>query len=119
MRSKDPKTKSTRRTISKCKNQFIAYDKIQNAYGDVLERRDDIVEFQCNVLLDELGEDKDYCSDFVCKKADGELMVRECIFRRNLTRPKYAHLLNLSFHYWLNRGVEDWGIVIEEEESGV
>ena len=42
-----------------------------------------------NVILD--GEKcGDYMTDFVCTKIDGELMVRECISRKLLSRPQMA-----------------------------
>ena len=45
-----------------------------------------MIEIRCNVLLDglDVGE---YTSDFVCTKADGDLMVRECVFRKFLMKP--------------------------------
>ena len=63
----------------------------------------------------ELGE---YCSDFVAVKVDGELMVRECVFRKHLTKPMTAKLLDASREYWGKRGVLDWGIVVEKGDGG-
>ena len=48
--------------------------------NSVLEGRGDIAEIRCNVWLEGL-EMGDYTSDFVCIKADGDLLVRECVFR--------------------------------------
>jgi hypothetical protein len=58
---------------------------------------------------------EEYTTDFVCVKTDQELMVRECISRRLLTKPMTVKLLDQSREYWLRRGVSDWGIVIDEE----
>ena len=49
-------------------------------------------------------------------KADGNLMVRECVSRKHLTKPMTTKLLDASRNYWKSHGVSDWGIVIEEEE---
>lgn len=50
-------------------------------------------------------------------KADGDLMVRECISRKHLTKPMSAKLLDMSRLYWKSHGVNDWGIVIERGEE--
>ena len=54
-------------------------------------------------------------TDFVCKKNNSELMVRECVFRKYITKPMTIKLLDESREYWLNHGVSDWGIIINEE----
>ena len=54
-------------------------------------------------------------SDFVCVKNDGGLMVRECVYRKFLTKPMTVKLLDDSRNYWRNHGVEDWGLVIDAE----
>lgn len=48
-----------------------------------------------------------YSTDIVAKKADGSLMVRECVWRINLNKLSYAKLLDISRNYWMDRGVED------------
>ncbi len=48
-------------------------------------------------------------------KADGGLMVRECVSRRHLTKPMTTKLLDASRNYWKSHGVNDWGIVVEKE----
>ncbi len=47
-------------------------------------------------------------------------MVRECVFRKHLTKPMTAKLLDESRNYWRRRGVTDWGIVVDKkkEEDG-
>ena len=63
-------------------------------YADLLQASDEIKEIKCNVLLDglEVGE---YTSDFVCTKADGDLMVRECVFRKFLMKQLTVKLLDV------------------------
>jgi len=90
------------------------YDAIQYAFADVLQADDSITEFRCNVPLDGLTEGE-YTSDFLCVKAGGDLMVRECVLRKFLIKPMTVRLLDLSKAYWLRHGVTDWGIIIEKE----
>jgi len=77
----------------------------------MLQAREDVAEIKCNVPLDGL----EYTSDFVCTKTDGDLMVRECVFRKLLMKPMTVRLLDTSRDYWLRHGVTDWGLVIDEE----
>ena len=61
------------------------YDALQYAYADMLEVDNDIVEIRCNIQL----ECMDYTFDFLCVKANGEYMVRECVYRKLLQRMYY------------------------------
>lgn len=115
MRKKNYKGRCEKRTLPKCKEVCKTYDAIQAAYAEVLQECDEVKEIRCNVLLDglEIGE---YTSDFVCVKPDGDLMVRECVFRKFLMKPMTVKLLDASREYWQNHGVSDWGLVIDAEE---
>lgn len=67
MRKANFKGKCQKRSLTKCKDVCRTYDDIQSAYADVLEQREDIVDFSCNVLLDGLDTGA-YTSDLlVCK----------------------------------------------------
>ena len=114
MRKKNFKGRCEKRMIGKCTEVCRTYDAIQYAYADLLQGSDEIKEIRCNVLLDglDVGE---YTSDFVCTKVDGDLMVRECVFRKFLMKPLMVKLLDASREYWLRHGVTDWGVVIDEE----
>ncbi len=116
MRRIDYKGKRIKRSLVKCNDVFKAYDDIQNALADLLDNDPSIIEIKCNVLLEDhsIG---DYTTDFVCTKDDGTIMVRECVFRKVLLRPKTVTLLHFSQHYWFQRGVTDWKVVIEREEK--
>lgn len=106
-----------KRSMSKCADGVArTYNAIESKYAEKLEADPDVKEFRCQVLLDgmELGE---YCSDFVAVKTDGDLMVRECVFRKHLTKPMTAKMLDASRNYWRRRGVADWGIVVEKKEA--
>lgn len=110
-------TRCEKRTMSKCADGVArTYNAIESKYAEKLEAAPDIREFHCQVLLDglELGE---YCSDFVAVKVDGDLRVRECVYRKYLIKPMTAKLLDASRDYWMRRGVTDWGIVIEKKED--
>ncbi|MBQ7977566.1 MAG: hypothetical protein IJ301_03110 [Clostridia bacterium] len=108
------KGKCLKRKLSKCKDVCRTFSEIGDKYALKLEENDDIVEIRCNVLLDSfsMGE---YTSDFVCKRKNGDLMVRECVQRKFLTKPMTLKLLDASREYWIRHGVVDWGVVIDEE----
>lgn len=112
MRKKNYKGRCEKRKLPKCEEVCKTYDEIQYAYADMLSRCDEVKSVRVNVYLDGLSEGE-YTSDFVCVKADGDLMVRECVFRNYLTKPMTIKLLQASRNYWLRRGVTDWGIVVE------
>ena len=115
MRKKNFKGRCEKRTLSKAKEVVRTYNAIQSKYVEVLENNPEIQEIKCNVLLDGV-EDGEYTSDFVCIKTNGDVLVRECVFRKYLTKPMTVKLLDISREYWLKRGVVDWGIVIDAEE---
>lgn len=115
MRKKGYKGRCEKKRLEKCKEICKTYDALQYAYADVLEECEDIVEIRCNVLLEGL-EEGEYTSDFVCVKKGNDLMVRECINRKYLTKPMTVKLLEASREFWLRHGVSDWGLVIDEEK---
>lgn len=114
MRNKNYKGRCEKRTSPKSRDICRIYDKLQKVYLDILEKRKDIAEIRCNVWLEGLVMGN-YTSDFVCIKENGELLVRECVFRKYLMKPKTVKLLDASRTYWERRGIQDWGLVIDEE----
>ena len=55
---------------------------------------DKVKEIRVNVILEGV-EDRAYTTDFVYTKLNGDLMVRECVFRDKLTKPmpsKYEYI---------------------------
>ena len=102
-----------KRELGKCEGICRSFDKLQTAFADLLQADESVVSFRCNVLLEGVADDL-YTSDFVAVKDDGSLMVRECVFRKNLMRPTMARLLDISRNYWMDCGVTDWGIVVEK-----
>ena len=116
MRPLKIKDRCTKKKIKKCEEAIRTYDKIQTAYAEILDKDESIKSIQCNVLLEGV-EDGEFTTDFLCVKIDGDLMVRECVFRKKLSLPRTCKLLDTSHEYWLKRGVTDWGIVVEKEEK--
>lgn len=115
MRKKNYKGRCEKRALSKCQDVCRTYDAIQFEYANILESNNEVKEIRCNVLLDGI-EKGEYTSDFVCIKTNGEILVRECVFRKYLTKPLTVKLLDVSREYWLKRGVTDWGLVIDAEK---
>ena len=115
MRKQSYKGRCEKRSLPKCQGICKTYDTIQSAYADILQNNESITEFRCNVLMDDLDIGQ-YTTDFVCTKSNGDLMIRECVFRSHLAKPMTVKLLDASRNYWLKRGVSDWGLVIDAEE---
>ena len=115
MRKKNYKGRCEKRVLSKCKDVCRTYNEIQYAYADILQNDDNVKTFECNMSLDGLQEGE-YTSDFVCIKMDNDIMVRECVDRKFLTKPLTVKLLDLSRNYWAKHGVTDWGLVVNEEK---
>lgn len=116
MNIKNIKTKCTKQTTSKCNGICKTYSSIAEAFVNQLEDDEDIISYTTNVLLQglDVGE---YTTDFVCTKKDGTKMVRECIDRNNLLRPKNAKLLDCSRNYWLEKNITDWGLVTNAKKN--
>lgn len=116
MRQRNLKTRCVKRKLSKCDEVVKTFDKVQYAYADCLENNPQVTSFKCNVPFDDktIG---DFTSDFVCTKSDGDLMIRECVISSNLTRPRTTKFLDFSLTYWKKRGINDWKVVIENEEE--
>lgn len=114
MNKKNYKGRCVKQKSAKSKEVCRTYNPISRVYLKLLEEDNDIVEIRCNVLLEGL-EEGGYTTDFVCVKKSGELMVRECVFRKHLIKPMTVKLLDISRNFWLSRGVMDFGLVIEKE----
>ena len=116
MRNTNSKVRCEKRQMSKCKGVVKTYNDLQYAFADMLEKDDTIKEFVCNYpLLDFSLTDGKYTTDFYCTTTEGEIVVYECVFRKHITKPLTAKLLDESRNYWLKRGV-DWRLVIDAEK---
>ena len=117
MRSKNFKgSKCVKMKLSKSDEVVKTFDNIQTAYAQILDKDENIQKIQCNIPLEGI-EDGEFTTDFLCTKIDGDLMVRECVFRKKLSLPRTCKLLDLSREYWTKRGINDWAIVIEQKEE--
>ena len=118
MKKLNYKGRCEKRTSTKSADVCRTYNSIQRSYLNILEGDDEIIEIRCNVPLtgfqDPRNANNEYSSDFVCKKSNGDFIVRECVFRKHLTKPLTIELLDASMSYWEKHGVLDWGIVIDE-----
>lgn len=103
-----------RKTIissSKSTIPLVLYNDIMIAYAKELEKNDDIVEITVNAPLSD-----EYMTDFVCKKRDGSLIVRETVPFESIVKgysPTFK-LLEISNNIWKSRGVADWKILTQK-----
>ena len=117
MRKKNYKgAKVSKRVVAKCEGVCRTYDAIQYAYANLLSEAEEVKSFQVNVLLQGLEEGA-YTSDFVITKADGNLMVRECVSRKHITKPMTPKLLDASRNYWKSHGIPLVRIIIRNKNS--
>ena len=114
MRNKKTHSLAIKKKLSKSEKMFTAYSELQLKYGEELDKKDDIDEIKFNYLLSDFVLGDSYTTDFVCVKSNGELMVRECVLKKNLLRPSVLKILDCSRNYWFERGVTDWGLVVDE-----
>lgn len=115
MQKKNYKGRCEKLSVPKSKDVCYLYSDIQKSYLLKLQGDPNIKEIRCNVLMDglELG---DFTSDFQCVTTDNNLIIRECVRHNTITKPMTAKRLDASREYWLRHGIEDWGIVANEEE---
>lgn len=114
MRKKNYKGRCVKQKLSKSDDVLRFYSDIQKSYALLLDDEENIAQIRCNVPLD--GLSGEYTTDFVCVKRNKDLLVRECVQRRHLTKPMTAKLLDTSRNYWMRHGVSDWGIVTDDKE---
>lgn len=116
MRKKNQKIRCEKQRLPKFKGLCKTYDKVQTAMAVVLSQQEDVVCIRCNVDSAVI-DGKEYTTDFVCEMANGELAVRECLYRRYITKPLNLKVLEASRKFWLKRGVKDWAIVVNEKSA--
>ncbi len=114
MQKKNYKGRCEKKELTKSKEICRFFGDIQSAYGDILENDPKVTEIICNMPMEglELGE---YTSDFVCKLSDNTYMVRECVQRKHLMKPKTVKELEESRKFWAKHGISNWGIVTNKE----
>ena len=113
MRNKNNGTEECRKHIySKCRGVCKTYSLLQSAYAEILENDPQVKSFICNQPM----EGTSYTTDFVITKTDGSVMVRECIMKRDLVKPRWLGLLDLSRNYWTEKNIPDWGLVADKQK---
>ena len=118
MQKANPKTRCIKRSFSKATDVCRCFSELQSSYAEILQNRDDIEAFTCNMPMRGL-EVGHYTSDFYIKMANGSFMVRECVNRKHLVKPMTVRLLDASREYWYKHSVTDWGIVIDKKVDHV
>lgn len=116
MRNKNQKTRCEKQVLPKVQGICKTFDRLQTASAILLSGNADIVSIRCNVdsvVVDGVP----YTTDFVYEGTDKTLVVRECVFRKFLVKPKTIKLLEESRSFWMKRGVIDWGIIIDAKAS--
>ena len=116
MRNKNTHSVTIKKKLNKCKLIFYAYNDLQLKYGEYLDSNDDIAEIKCNVSIDECELGDTYTTDFYCVKTNGDIVVRECVYKEKLLKPQVIKMLDASRNYWLSKGINDWGIVLNESK---
>ena len=121
MRNSRNKIRCEKIHLQKCADGICrTYTPIQRVYAEMLEQDSSVQEFKCNVSLPAFElTDGLYTTDFVITKTNGDIAVRECILREYINRPFHIRLLDASREYWLRRGIQDWGIVTNEDKRHI
>ena len=116
MRNSKSKVRCEKRKLPKCEDLLRLYSSMQSKFADLLQENDSVKSFQCNVPLESCDAGDGFTTDFVITKADDTVMVRECVFRKHLSKPLTIKLLTASFRYWSEKGVKDWGLEVEKTD---
>ena len=117
MRNSNSKVRCEKRKLPKCDDLLRLYSPMQSRFADLLQADQTVKSFQCNVPLESCAAGEGLTTDFIVTKTDDTVMVRECVYRKHLSKPMTIKLLTASFRYWSERGVKDWGLVIDKAEA--
>ena len=117
MRNSKSKVRCEKRKLSKCEDLLRLYSPMQSRFADLLQADDSVKTFLCNVMLESCDVGDGFTTDFVVTKTDDTIMVRECVYRKHLSKPLTIKLLTASLRYWSERGVKDWGLVVDKDGS--
>ena len=114
MQIKNIKTKCEKLTLPHFDGVIKTYDDLQLAAAKLLSANSDFVSIQSNVDCVEVDGTR-YTTDFVCQSKDGKYSVFECVYRKQLDKPKMMKLLDASQQFWTARGVE-WGLIVDKDD---
>lgn len=95
-------------------------------YAGILEAREDVVKYECCVALESkayihvsrAGIRKSYfempwSTDFILHYIDGRFGVREMAAVKDMMKAAVLEKLEFSRRYWIQQGVLDWKILIQ------
>lgn len=114
MQIKNIKTKCVKLTLPHFVGIVKTYDDLQLAAAKWLSENSDFVSIQSNADCVEVAGTR-YTTDFVCQSKDGKYSVFECVYRKQLDKPKMVKLLDASQQFWTARGVE-WGLIVDKDD---
>ena len=114
MQIKNIKTRCVKLTLPHFDGVVKTYDDLQLAAAKLLSANSNFVSIQSNVDCVEVDGTK-YTTDFVCRSKDGKYSVFECVYRKQLDKPKMMKLLDASQQFWTARGVE-WGLIVDKDD---
>lgn len=99
MRIRNIKTKCAKLTLPHFDGVVKTYDDLQLAAAKLLSANSDFVSIQSNVDSVSIDAVK-YTTDFVCQSKDEKYSVFECVYRKQLDKPKMMKLLDASQQFW-------------------
>ena len=112
MKKKNYKGRCEKQFLTKCQGICRTYSPLQQLYATLLQADPQVKTFQCNVEL----EKSEFTTDFLITKTDGTIIVRECVVRNLIAKPRMLRHLDESLVYWKDRGIEDWKVITNAEE---
>jgi len=115
MRNSKTHTSATfKKKLPKCSTIFYAYSDLQRKYGELISKREDVIEFKANVKLEKFPLGESFTTDFLITTTSGT-EIREIIYRNQLFKKSKLEQLSASRAYWREKGITNWGIVVDAE----
>ena len=115
MRNKNQKGKCVKLTLPHFDGIVKTYDDLQLAAAKWLSANSDFVSIQSNV--DSISIDAvDYMTDFLGLDKDGKYTAFECVYKKQLDKPKMMKLLDASQQFWEARGAM-WQLICDTEDA--
>lgn len=122
MRKVSTKERYTTINLEKGGGPCRMFDDIQRAFALQLEKNEKVKAFRVNVpiepteqLIDGWTPKESFMTDFVIEFENGEKAVREAVSRSQLSRVSVLDKLDFSCQYWAEKGIDDWGLVVEKQ----
>ena len=118
MRNKNQKGRCVKMSLPHFDEVVKTYDDLQLAAAKLLSDNSGFVSIQSNVDSVDVDGTK-YTTDFVCCDKDGASNAFECVYRKQMDKPKTMKLLDASQQFWTARGIS-WGLITDKagDEDG-